>query len=48
MPMASRLGFRRGDGLGSLRSLLDLVADNNIGNWLEDARNSLLREASRA
>ena len=48
MPMASRLGFRRGDGLGSLRSLLELVADNAVGNWLEDARNSLLREASRA
>ena len=48
MPMAPRLGFRRGDGLGSLRSLLELVADNNIGIWLEDARKSLLREASGA
>ncbi len=37
-PHASRLGFRRGDGLALLRSLLDLVGDPNSGRWLEEAR----------
>jgi len=46
MPIAHRLGFRRGDGLSSLRSLLQLVADDNTGIWLADARKTLLREAS--
>lgn len=46
MPMAHRLGFRRNDGLASLRTLLELVADDNTGIWLEDARNTLLRQAA--
>jgi putative AbiEi antitoxin of type IV toxin-antitoxin system len=47
VPIAPRLGFRRGDGLGGLRYLLELVAHAQVGTWLEEARTSLLRDPSR-
>jgi len=37
-PHASRYGFRRGEGLALLRSLLDLVGDPGSERWLEEAR----------
>jgi hypothetical protein len=37
-PRAAQLGFRRGDGAGALRWLLDLVGDPQTARWMEDAR----------
>jgi hypothetical protein len=37
-PHAAAFGFRRGDGLALLRSLLDLVGDSDAERWLEEAR----------
>jgi hypothetical protein len=36
-PYASQLGLRRGDGLGALRWLLDLVGDRHAPEWLAEA-----------
>lgn len=37
-PHASRLGLRRGEGLGLLRWLLDLVGDPDAARWLDEAQ----------
>ncbi len=37
-PFASRFGLRRGDGLGLLRWLLEMVGDPDTPRWLEAAR----------
>jgi hypothetical protein len=37
-PHAQRFGLRRGDGLGLLRWLLELVGDPNTGLWITEAR----------
>lgn len=37
-PIAARFGLRRGDGLGLLRWLLDLVGDPDTARWIEEAR----------
>jgi hypothetical protein len=36
-PHAAAYGFRRGDGLALLRSLLDLVGDPESGRWMQEA-----------
>jgi len=46
--VAHRLGLRRGDGLGSLRWLLDLIAAEDGPKWIEQAHLALLRATSRA
>jgi predicted transcriptional regulator of viral defense system len=43
---AARFGFRRGDGLALLRSLLDLVGDPESDRWLEEARAHVARGAA--
>ena len=35
---ATRFGLRRGDGLGLLRWLLDLVGDPDTTGWMDEAR----------
>ncbi|TAN34885.1 hypothetical protein EPN29_00775 [bacterium] len=45
--VAHRLGLRRGEGLGSLRWLLDLIAAKEGPEWVEQAHHALLRAASR-
>jgi Transcriptional regulator, AbiEi antitoxin len=37
-PHAARFGLRRGDGIGLLRWLLDLVGDSNTPRYMEEAR----------
>jgi hypothetical protein len=37
-PHAARFGFRRGNGVGVLRWLLDLVGDPETAKWMEHAR----------
>jgi hypothetical protein len=37
-PHAYRFGLRRGDGLGLLRSLLELVGDPQTTVWLREAQ----------
>ena len=39
-PQASRLGFRRSDGIATLRWLLDLVGDPESPRWMKEARAS--------
>ena len=45
---ASRFGLRRGDGLGVMRWLLDLVGDPGMPRWLDEARADLERESARS
>jgi hypothetical protein len=45
---ASRFGLRRGDGLGVMRWLLDLVGDPATPRWLDEARVHLERESARS
>ena len=45
---ASRFGLRRGDGLGVMRWLLDLVGDPGTSRWLDEARAHLEREPARS
>jgi hypothetical protein len=45
---ASRFGLRRGDGLGVMRWLLDLVGDPGTPRWLDEARADLERESARS
>ena len=45
---ASRFGLRRGDGLGIMRWLLDLVGDPGTPRWLDEARAHLERESARS
>ena len=45
---ASRFGLRRGDGLGVMRWLLDLVGDPGTPRWLDEARAHLERESARS
>jgi predicted transcriptional regulator of viral defense system len=42
-PHAAAFGFRRGDGLALLRSLLDLAGDPDSDRWVEDARAHVVR-----
>jgi hypothetical protein len=37
-PYAARLGLRRGDGIALLHWLLELVADPDTSQWVEEAR----------
>lgn len=46
--VAGRLGLRSGDGLATLRWLLELVGDRDTAIWLEQARASLLARVTRA
>ena len=46
-PSAARFGLRRHDGLALLAWLLDLVHHPDSGRWLQEARNSLIPQASR-
>jgi|SRR5579863_32392 len=39
-PHAARFGFRRDDGLGLLRWLLELVGDRDSERWMQEARDS--------
>ena len=39
---AARIGFRRGDGLALLRSLLDLAGDPRSAQWIDESRDHLL------
>ena len=41
---AARFGLRRGDGLGLLQWLLDLVGDPLAAQWIEQAREGVARE----
>jgi hypothetical protein len=43
---AARFGLRRGDGLGLLRWLLELVGDPETSHWMQEAREHVAREAS--
>ena len=43
-PYAARFGLRRGDGLGLLRWLLDLVGDPETEQWLTEATAHVERE----
>jgi hypothetical protein len=43
---AARFGLRRGDGIGLLRWLLELVGDPRTSGWLEDASAPLRRGVS--
>lgn len=45
---ASRFGLRRGDGLGVMRWLLDLVGDPGTPGWMDEARAYLDREPVRS
>ena len=45
-PHAARLGLRRGDGLGLLQWLLDLVGDPETPRWMSEARKSLRTEGA--
>jgi hypothetical protein len=45
---ASRFGLRRGDGLGVMRWLLELVGDPGTPRWLDEARSHLKRESARS
>jgi hypothetical protein len=45
---ASRFGLRRGDGLGVMHWLLDLVGDPGTPRWLDEARAHLERESARS
>ena len=49
-PHASRLGLRRGDGLGALKLLLDLIGDPETDFWMREAGSHLERvtDAQRA
>jgi hypothetical protein len=44
----SRFGLRRGDGLGVMRWLLELVGDPGTPRWLDEARSHLKRESARS
>lgn len=45
---APQFGLRRGDGLGVMRWLLDLVGDPGAPRWLDEARAHLERESARS
>ena len=47
-PYATRFGLRRGDGIGLLRWLLDLVGDPHAVEWLEEARTHIERGAKQS
>ena len=47
-PQASRFGLRRGDGLGVMRWLLDLVGDPGTPRWLDEATAHLGRESAQS
>lgn len=47
-PHAARLGLRRGDGLGLLRWLLELVGDPEIAEWMRLAREHVERSDVQA
>jgi hypothetical protein len=40
-PSASQLGLRKGDGLATLRWLLELIGDPHAGEWLALAEESM-------
>jgi len=40
-PYASQLGLRKGDGLATLRWLLELIDDQHAGQWMDEAEQSL-------
>lgn len=42
-PLAARFGLRRGDGLGLLRWLLDLVGDPATAQWMDEARSHVMQ-----
>ena len=46
-PHAARFGLRRNDGLGLLRWLLELVGDPDTPRWLEEARESMMRNRAK-
>jgi hypothetical protein len=45
---ASQFGLRRGDGLGVMRWLLDLVGDPGTPRWLDEAGAHLERESAQS
>ncbi len=45
-PVATRLGFRAGDGLAVLRWLLDLAGEPETERWLEEARATVGRDGT--
>lgn len=45
-PHATKFGLRRGDGLGLLNWLLELVGEPDTSEWLEKARASVAQPAS--
>lgn len=47
-PYASQLGLRKGDGLATLRWLLELIGDPHTGEWLALAAESLGRSRAGA
>ena len=47
-PHAGRFGLRRGDGLGLLKWLLDLVGDPQTDEWIREARRDSHRTAKSA
>jgi hypothetical protein len=46
-PYASQFGLRKGDGLATLRWLLELIDDQHVGQWMDEAEQSLRRPGTR-
>jgi predicted transcriptional regulator of viral defense system len=47
-PLADLTGLRRGDGIGVLGWLLNLVGDRDTASWIEQARVAFVRRVARA